>query len=843
MNATRILDLSESVTGAYATRLLAGTGVEVHIGEPEGGSPLRTTPPLVETPDGLRSTSWEYLAAYKDSVVIDPATITDDVNTQSSSTLNRSTTTDLGDLIDGYDAVVLATDGGPGAAFGPVDLLASELREKQPHLVVAAITPFGLTGPYSSWRAGPLELWAAGGHLTLNGEPDRQPIPGGGPWDSHLVGATAAVAIQAALIDAGETSTGALIDVGAMEVLASTHQWSLSLYTHTGAIKQRTGNRHGEMHHPLALYECNDGWACIAAATFQQWEGLCIAMDKVELLADDGLAGAADRFDRADEVDQLVTSWTLTKSVAEVVRACQDHFCPAGPVNQLSDIVEDEQLAFRDYWSPAPHLGPGAKMPSVPFQLPSTPPFRPAPQIGTAAPAPPTSRRRPGGDKPADQQPGQQSGGSPYAPLAGVRVLELTISWAGPLAARFLADLGADVIKIEHPTSRGVTVAAPDPDAEPEPWQWGELPPPSVRNGMYPDADPGTQWWNRMSLFNKMNRSKRSLCLDIKAPGGLEVFEQLVASADIVINNYSPRGVRSLGIDHHTLRSIKPDLVTVSMSGYGATGPGSEAVSWGPILDAASGLAATTGYADSGPYKQGLAYPDPVGGTHGAAAALAAWREHQETGEAVHVDLSQLETLLAIAGDQIIETTSTGRSPTRRGARSASYAPAGVYPCLGTDRWLALTVYSDGDWDRLAALIPELDQARWAELANRHADHDEIDRLITAWTAARDPHDAMANLQEAGVAAAAASTNQDLVEDPQLRSRGFMVTIDQPECGPRLYPGSAFLVDGNPLSIRPAPTLGADNTSVLEQLGVDLAQQEALTQTGTIASFPPGQTI
>ena len=379
----------------------------------------------------------------------------------------------------------------------------------------------------------------------------------------------------------------------------------------------------------------------------------------------------------------------------------------------------------------------------------------------------------------------------------------------------------------------------PDPDAEPEPWQWGELPPTSVRNGVYPDAEPGAQWWNRMSLWNKMNRSKRSLCLDIKGPGGREVFEQLVASSDIVINNYSPRGVRSLGIDHLTLRSIKADLVTVAMSGYGATGPGSEAVSWGPILDAASGLAATTGYADSGPYKQGLAFPDPVGGTHGAAAALAAWWQHLETTDAVHVDLSQLETLLAVAGDQILETCLTGRSPARRGARSSCYAPAGVYRCSGPDRWLALTVYGPDDWDRLVGVIPELGRPDWVEVANRRADHDEIDQLITEWTMLMDPHQAMARLQGAGLAAAVASTNQDLVEDPQLRDRGFMVDVEQPGCGSRLYPGSPFLVDTQPLVIGAAPTLGADNGSILDELGVDREQQRTLAEAGTIAEAPP----
>lgn len=790
VRGTRVLDLSNSITGAYTARLLASVGADVTIGEPPGGSPLRQAPPLLDLADGPRSAAWEYLSACKDTITLDPSEVPAAAAT--------------------YDLVVLATDG-PSA---PVAALAHALRSTHPKLVVTTVTPFGLTGPQSSWRAGPLEQWALGGHLTLNGEPDREPIPGGGPWDSHLVGAIAAVGAQGALLRAKAAGDGSLIDVGALEALASSHQWSISMYTHTGAVKQRTGNRHGEMHHPLNLYECSDGYVCIAAASFHQWEGLCIAIDRVELLADDGLANAAERFDRADELDEAITAWTREHTVAEAVEASQSHFCPAGRVGELTDVLHDEQLAYRGYFQPVPDLGEHAVIPSVPFRIPETSRLGPAPAVRPVT-SPPT------------------------APLTGVRVVELTISWAGPLAGRFLADLGADVIKIEHPTSRGVAVTAPDPDAEPDPWNWGELPPTAVRNGVYPDAVPGEEWWNRMSLWNKMNRSKRSLCLDIKAAGGREVFERLVATADIVLNNYSPRGVRSLGIDHDTLRTVKPDLVTIAMSGFGADGPGAEAVSWGPILDAASGLAATTGYADSGPYKQGLAYPDPVGGTHGASAVLAAWWEHQRTGEAVHVDLSQLETLLAVAGDQVLETSVTGRSPERRGARSALYAPAGVYRCAGDDRWLALTAYDSDDWDRLIRLAPDLARPEWVDVARRRIDHDEIDAIITEWTSARAPHDAMAELQDAGLAAAVAATNKDLVEDPQLAHRGFMVTIGQHACGPRPYPGSPFLVDGQPLAIRPVSPLGGDNEVVLEELGFGPHEQSTLAASGAIATAPP----
>ena len=214
-------------------------------------------------------------------------------------------------------------------------------------------------------------------------------------------------------------------------------------------------------------------------------------------------------------------------------------------------------------------------------------------------------------------------------------------------------------------------------------WEWGQLPGPLSRNGVFGDNDPGEDWFNRLGHWNKMNRSKRDLCLDVKAPGGRDVLRRLVATADIVVNNYSPRGVRSLGITPAELREMNPGIVTLDMSGFGATGPDAERISWGPVLDAASGLAFTTGYPDSGPYKQGIAFPDVVGGLHGTVIALAALWQYWRSAEPVAVDLSQLETAIAVAGEQFGEASlrpAGTAPPPRRGARSRDTTPADVSP-------------------------------------------------------------------------------------------------------------------------------------------------------------------
>ena len=798
------------------------TGADVVVGEPPEGSSLRRSR-MVDTDTGPLSAAWEYLRANTSSVVIDPEM-------------------SLAALIGDADVVVLDADG--DLTSMQTELAAA--RAAHPQIVAAAITPYGFTGPKSTWRAGPLEHWALGGHMSLNGEPDRHPLPGGGPWLTHLIGATAAIGIQAALVNAATTGRGDLVEVSALEALANAHQWSFSLYTHNGVTKRRWGNRFGEQHHPLALYECIDGWVCIAAVSTHQWEGFCIAMDQVELLARDDFYVPAVRFDHADELDEIISAWAATKTVAEAVTVLQGNQVPSGPVASLDDILESPQLSARSYWAPLASGGsqdgggrqgesgadaaPMARLPGPPARIEgATPQFRRAPALGEGlAAAAQTAPNWPAGAK----------------PLAGVRVVEFTIAWAGPLVCRMLGDLGADVIKIEHPTARGLAMPPAEKImAERGDWEWGQLPGPLSRNGIFLDNDPGADWFNRLGHWNKMNRSKRGLCLDLKAPGGRDVLRRLVETADIVVNNYSPRGVRSAGITAPELREMNPAIVTLDMSGFGATGPDAERISWGPVLDAASGLASTTGYPDSGPYKQGIAFPDVVGGLHGSVIALAALWQHWRTGDPVAVDLSQLETAINVAGDQFAEASmrpAAAPPPPRRGARTADAAPSGVYRCRGEDAWLALTVTDAAAWQAVAGVLDDpACEPHWTTAGARHADHDAIDTLIERWTATRDKHEAAAELQAAGISASAVMTIADVVNDNHSTARGLMVDHARPGEQPQLFPGLPFRFDTTPAAVSPPPKLGQHNAAILTELGYTPAEIASLYDSHTIATTPP----
>jgi crotonobetainyl-CoA:carnitine CoA-transferase CaiB-like acyl-CoA transferase len=450
--------------------------------------------------------------------------------------------------------------------------------------------------------------------------------------------------------------------------------------------------------------------------------------------------------------------------------------------------------------------------------------------------------------------------------LSGVRVLEFSIAWAGPLTGRYLADFGADVIKIEHPTSRGVGVSTGSTDGERDDgtgddgtgdggtdgtgtdgaatgWEWGSLPDPQVRAGVFPHATPGATWWNRMGLWNKMNRGKRSLCLDVKAsPEAEQLFRRLVAQSDVVLNNYSPRGVRSLGIDHETLSAINPRIITMTMSGYGETGPMASHFSWGPILEAHSGFDEATGYRGGPPCRLGVAYPDAVGGVHGTFALLAALWERERTGAGLHVDLSQLETLCTLGGELFLATSVSGDAPPRRGNRSLSHAPQGVYPCRGDDAWVAVTVLDDEGWAGLVDLVDRdaLRDPQLATVEGRFAAHDRLDEELAAWTSGLDAFTAAERLQSAGVAAAPAMTNRDLVGSGHLDDRGFMVSWDQPDNGTLTYPGFPIHYREMGVDLRPAPLLGQHNEEILTSLlGYRAEDTARLEAEGVIATRPP----
>jgi crotonobetainyl-CoA:carnitine CoA-transferase CaiB-like acyl-CoA transferase len=407
-------------------------------------------------------------------------------------------------------------------------------------------------------------------------------------------------------------------------------------------------------------------------------------------------------------------------------------------------------------------------------------------------------------------------------------VLDLTRVWAGPLAGRILGDLGADVILVEAPFARGPR----------------ELPAVAARVlRMYPQNELGERPWNRVGGFNKLNRSKRGITLRLDRPEGKQLFEALVRHADVVLENYSPRVMPQLGLDGGRLRQLNPHVVHVAMPGYGASGPRRDWVAFGPLIESGSGLSSVMGYRDSGPYRSGIAWPDPVSGLSAVAALMIALRDREadveRRGRAVEV--AMIEAMTCFVGEQLLAAQARGSDAERLGNRSATRAPQGCYPCAGDDRWIAISVTSDAEWQLLCGLAG-LDAA-WRDmpLAERLAAHDAIDDALAGWTRAQPADDRMRELQAHGLIACAVSDARDLVGDPQLAARDFWVRLDHPDAGRHSLPGMPIRLSATPARFRrPAPCLGQHNREVLgELLGLDAARLDELEAQGVLVEEPP----
>ncbi len=307
-----------------------------------------------------------------------------------------------------------------------------------------------------------------------------------------------------------------------------------------------------------------------------------------------------------------------------------------------------------------------------------------------------------------------------------------------------------------------------------------------------------------------------------------------------MVENFAAGVMDRMGLGYEVLRARKPDLVMIALSGYGATGPDSDKVSYGPAQVPLSGLSSVTGYRGFPPMHVGISYGDPTGGLHGAVAVLAALLHRARTGRGQYVDLSQWETSIAVLPDAVIDWTMNAVQPPRDGNRDAHMAPHGVFRAAGDDRWIAVAAEDDAAWRRLAAAIgrPELgDDPRYASVVGRKRHEDELEEVVAAWTRERTPEEATAALQAAGVAAFTAATNQDLAEDPHLAARDFFVELPHPEVGVRRHVGVPWRMSASECRVRrPAPALGADTDTVLRDVcGYDEAEIAALRAAGALA--------
>jgi crotonobetainyl-CoA:carnitine CoA-transferase CaiB-like acyl-CoA transferase len=536
-------------------------------------------------------------------------------------------------------------------------------------------------------------------------------------------------------------------------------------------------------------------------------------------------AGQGDGLDDprwSDETVRLAEREPLFALIERFTRTfAKDAFCdearrrrlPWAPVADATEVTVSPQLAARGFFVDV-ELESGATAADVGFAFGFPEGERPArlrvPALGDGnAPGPRAPAAPRAGPTPARGHPGA---------LAGTRVLDLTWVLAGPYATKILADHGAEVVKVEsrHRPDASRFAAALHFSRDP---------------ARHPDTS---------GYFNNFNRNKRSLALNLDAPGGLDLLRGLCRVSDVVIENFSAGVMARWGLDHAGLRAQRADAILVSMAGMGHTGPWRAHVTYADAVMAIAGLTGQMGVPGREPAGFTFGLGDMIAGAHAAVGALAALEYRDATGRGQHVDLSQVEAVASHLGTTVLEVTATGGAPGPRGNRHPAMAPHGAFPCRGDDRWVAIAVVDDARWRALCGLMDRPDlaaDARCATLAGRQAREEAIEGDVAAWTRQLDAEDVMVRCQAVGIAAGVVQDARDLVEgDPQLRARGFYQPVAHPVVGTFLHEGVVPRLADTPGAIwHAAPRLGEHTRDVLrEWLGLGDGEADRLAREGVL---------
>lgn len=807
LDGVRVVDLSREPGAAYAARLFALLGADVVKVEAPEGDPLRRRGPR-RGDDGETSALFAYLNAAKRSAVLDP------MDEAGRATLLR--------LVGRADVVF--EDGAPGwwKARG-VDLDA--LAEAHPRLVVVSVTPFGQDGPRAAWRATALTAHAAGGQLALCGDPEAPPLKVAGQQAYYQGGLHAFSAALTALYAARRDGLGDRIDLSLQEVQAASLEGAGPVAMVREFDTGRTGN---QMRAVWGIYPCADGYVGVASMA-RQSGSVYRCIEHPELADDPRFADLLANPEMNEVASTLIEEWTMARGADEIFEASQRHRAPFSLIPTPRDLLKWAPLHASGFWSQVNHPTLGAHpLPGAPFTVDGARAHatRPAPLLGqhTAEVA-----REAAEPLPATQP----STRGARRPLEGLRVLDLSQVWAGPYAARFLADMGADVVHIEGPGF---------PDA--------------VR-GVGRGDDPRA--FNKSTYFNEYNRNKRGLALDLHRPEGMEAFKRLVPLADVVIENWSVGVSERLGIGYEDLRALNPRIVFVQMPGFSKEPPESERVGFGPTIEQMGGLVALQGYEGGPPHKSGISYGDPVGGIVAAGAtALGLWRRGQ-TGEGCAIVVSQRDNVIGMVGEFIVAEALRIEYPVREGNHDPDSAPHNVYRTRDDsgrwqgdlagqpvaefhDTWVAIAVDSDEAWQALRGVVRDgrLDDPAYATLSGRKAAEPVIDAVLGEWARERDATEVAEALQAAGVAACPVLTPLMIVRDVHLVSRGNLPTAVHPEAGEVRTSRPVWRMARRPTPPpSPAPTFGQHNREVLRDLaGYSEAEVDALEASGVIATVP-----
>ncbi len=766
LDGLQVIDLSTWIAGAYCSKLLCDAGAEVTKVEGMGGDPLRAwSASGAAIATDANSALFNFLHAGQQSVTVD-ADQSDNLAA-------------LNGLLAAADVAIWSR--GSELAEHP-GLSPDAILRSHPHLTVTTITPFGREGPWAHKPATEFTLQAwSGAMIGLGrGRPDRAPTYVGGQIGEWLAGVYAAAGTLASARRGGAE----LVDVSMLEVLAL----CLTYYPVTFTDQMGRPMRKKRFVPTPGVAAAKDGLVGLGVGTGQQWFDFCAMVGHPEWTEDPKL------FLERSALAPTIDAWISEHGVDELLDLATAFRIPNAPIVNGANAESFPHFIERETFITNPT--DGVTNPAPPYRLTIV--------EGSAQ----------------DRGPAAEVGDLPFS---GLRVLDMTAYWAGPLVGHILAMLGAEVIHLESPKRPdGVRLVGGAPHTV-------------------------DQYWERGPIFAALNTNKQSLTIDLGDERGLDLLLKVVATCDVVVENFTPRVLDQLGLGYADLCEVRPDLVMVRMPGFGLDGPWRDAAAFAFVIEDASGLTWLSGTEDELPIEP-YCVGDPNAGLHALVGLQIALAHRDRTGEGCLVEAAMVDAALNIAAEQVIEHSAYGALLERAGNRGPCAAPQNVYRAAGPDddgrddSWVAIAVANDEQWSALRKALGEpawaADEALATEGGRRGA-HDHLDAQLAEWCRARGADDIVAALWDAGVPVGKVMQPHRQPDLPQLAARGFFEEVAHPVAGPARYSTLPMRFSRGPERHhqRPAPLLGEHTGALLSEVGLSAAKIRALEADGVIGMW------
>ncbi len=799
LTGRRVLELADA-KGVYCGKLLADLGAEVLKIESPSGDPSRHWKPVWQNAGRADdSLFFLYMNSGKKSLVLD---------------LQREQDRDqFRQLAAASDLIIETLPPGRMAEMG---LSYEQLSIDNPALVMTSITGFGQTGPYAQYKTSNSVASAMGGAMGVTGMPEDPPVTLAGS-QAYVMGATlAAASSMIALHHASETGQGQQVDISLQEaMLAVTSISGVGKWLDDGIIPQRFGTGLFAAV-PSGAYSCKDGSIYLIINRPKHWLALVQWVREItgiEEIADAMFEGPSSvRQPYRELLDIYISELTQHYTVDEFYREGQRRHLAVTPLNTAHGVLQDKHLNARGFFQVLDHAGRELRYPGAPYHFCTTP-WRlasPAPSLGGHNGELAHLLRR--GKKFIEN-----GGDSQAQALDGLKVVEFGAGMAGPWIGRLMSWCGAEVIKVESKRFPDVTRLY--------------VPPRAPEQGAQSQRSPWLTDWNAGKCY---------VSLDLTQAEGIDLAKQLIATADVVIDNNASGVLAKLGLDFTELQKEHPELVLFTSTGYGNSGPDAHYISWGPNIETLSGLANLSGFAHRDCTMTQFAYPDPLSALHGLFAIMAAIDYRRRTGKGQIINLCQLEAVIASMGDVMMDVLANDREPEKLGNRSLQYAPQGCYPCQGEHAWCVISVENDEQWQVLCSVLhkPEwLQDARFTSHEQRQHNWQSLDELMASVTGQLDRFALMKELQQAGVVAGVVQDVEDQYSrDAHLEARQFFEHIPHVKKGTVTAPGLPMGLTRTPgKTAHAGKARGADNQTVFCQgLGLSGEQFERYCQLDVI---------